>query len=71
MKTFCLNTKFTPDGHVHLHIPCDLPPGDAEVVVVIQPKAAVREGPPYPSDEGVWAGKMPDIDISELNEMNQ
>ena len=74
MKTLTLHTKITADGCIDLHIPCDLPPGDAEVVVVVQPAVTAHAGPPYPSDHGVWAGKMPDIDIdidADLNEMNR
>jgi hypothetical protein len=47
-----------------LHVPSDLPPGDAEVVVVVQPVATSPQlSPPYPSDLGVWQGKLPDVDI--------
>ncbi|MGA7499103.1 MAG: hypothetical protein WBX00_20425 [Isosphaeraceae bacterium] len=72
MKTLSLQSKITADGCLHLHLPCGLPPGDAEVVVVVQPMSNARQGPPFPSDEGVWAGKVPDIDIeADLKEMNQ
>jgi len=72
MKTLSLQAKIAADGCLHLHLPCGLPPGDAEVVVVVQPVANPRLGPPFPSDEGVWAGKIPDIDIdADLKEMNQ
>ena len=72
MKTLTMQTKIGADGCLHLHVACDLPPGDAEVVVVVQPTASARSGPPYPSDHGVWAGKLPDLDIdSDLKEMNR
>jgi hypothetical protein len=72
MKTMTLQTKIGADGCLHLHIPCELPPGDAEVVVVVQALPAARSGLPYPSDHGVWAGKLPDMDIdSDLKEMNR
>lgn len=71
MKALTLQAKIGADGCLHLHVPCDLPPGDAEVVVVVQPLAKARLSPPFPSDEGVWAGKAPDIDIdADLKEMN-
>jgi hypothetical protein len=72
MKALSLRTRIAADGCIHLHLPCDLPPGEAEVVVVVQPTAPSVPGPPYPSDRGVWAGKLPDIDIeADLKEMNQ
>jgi hypothetical protein len=72
MKTLTLRTTIAPDGTIDLRIPSDLPPGDAEVVVVVQPLANSRPSPPFPSDEGVWAGKIPDIDIeADVKEMNQ
>ena len=57
MKTLTMQTKIGADRCLHLHIPCDLPPGDAEVVVVVQPAVTGRPVPPYPSDHGVWAGR--------------
>jgi hypothetical protein len=32
MKTLSLQAKIAADGCLHLHLPCGLPPGDAEVV---------------------------------------
>jgi hypothetical protein len=65
MKALVLRTTIAADGTIDLHIPSDLPPGDAEVVVV-QPAVSsvpVHRGPPYPSDQGVWQGQLPDGDI--------
>ncbi|HVC94917.1 MAG TPA: hypothetical protein VND64_14575 [Pirellulales bacterium] len=74
MKALTLRTTIALDGTIDLHVPCDLPPGDAEVVVVVQPavsSVSVHRGPPYPSDHGVWQGKLPDLDIdADLKEMN-
>ena len=42
MKTMTLQTEITADGKLRLEIPMDLPPGGADVVVVVQPK---RERP--------------------------
>jgi hypothetical protein len=71
MKTLNLRTTIGPDGTIDLHIPSDLPPGEADIVLVVQPVASPFPGPPFPSDEGVWAGKIPDIDIdADLREMN-
>ena len=74
MIALSLQTTVASDGTIDLHISSDLPPGEAEVVLVVQPgraAASVRSGPPYPSDHGVWQGKLPDGDIdAELREMN-
>ena len=71
MKAMTVQTKIAADGVLHLHVPCDLPPGDAEVVVVVQASASPRSSPPYASDHGVWAGKMPDSDLdADLMEMS-
>jgi hypothetical protein len=55
MKALTLRTKIATDGTMDLHVPSDLPPGDAEVVVVVQPRGA--DGPQQPptslSDCGV------------------
>jgi hypothetical protein len=72
MKTLNLRTTIGPDGTIDLHIPSDLPPGEADIVLVVKPVAGAFPGPPFPSDEGVWAGMVPDTDIeADLKEMNQ
>jgi hypothetical protein len=74
MKTLTLRTTISSDGTIHLQVPSDLPPGEAEVVLVVQPvvSTALNEGPPYRSDRAVWQGKLPDVDIdADLREMNR
>jgi hypothetical protein len=75
MKALTLRTTIAADGSIDLHIASDLPPGEAEVVVVVQPTAStapIQPGPPYPSDHGVWQGKLPDVDIdADTREMNR
>jgi hypothetical protein len=72
MKALTVQTKIAVDGWLHLHIPCDLPPGDTEVIVVVQTSTSARSDPPYASDHGVWAGKLPDIDLdADLAEMSR
>ena len=75
MKALTLRTTIAADGYIDLHVPSDLPPGEAEVVVVVQPTAgaaSTAQGPPYRSDLGVWQGKLPDIDVDgELRDMNR
>lgn len=74
MKALVSRTTIGPDGTIDMRLPTDLPPGEAEVVIVVQPVAAAQNhaGPPYPSDHGVWRGKLADVDIdADLREMNQ
>jgi hypothetical protein len=72
MKTLNLRTTIGADGTIDLHILSDLPPGDADIVLVVQPVASALPGPPFPSDEGVWAGMVAETDIeADLKEMNQ
>ena len=72
MKTLNVRTTIGPDGTIDLHIRSDLPPGEADFVVVVRPVASGTPGPPFPSDAGVWAGMVLDTDIeTDLKEMNQ
>ena len=72
MKTLITRTTIAPDGTIDLHVPSDLPPGEAEVVIVVQPVPSAYSGPPYPSDRGVWKGLFLDVDIdADLQEMNR
>ena len=40
MKTLNVQTTIGPDGTIDLHIRSDLPPGEADIVVVVQPVAS-------------------------------
>jgi hypothetical protein len=75
MKALTLRTTIALDGTIDLHVPSDLPPGEAEVVIVVQPvtsAAPAHPGPPYPSDHGVWQGLLPDVDLdADLQEMKR
>lgn len=75
MKALSLRTTISADGSLDLHVPSDLPPGEADVVIVVQPTTlaeSASEAPPYRSDYGVWRGKLPDIDVdADLREMNR
>ncbi len=37
MKTLTIETEISPDGHLRLDVPTELPPGKAEVVIVAAP----------------------------------
>jgi hypothetical protein len=66
MKALTLRTTIAADGMIDLHVPSDLPPGEADVVIVVQPATpAISNGgrPPYRSDHGVRQGKLPDVDV--------
>jgi hypothetical protein len=60
MKALRLRTTIAPDGTIDLHVPSDLPAGEAEVVILVQPAAPALPQPPYPLDHGVWNGHLPD-----------
>jgi len=72
MKALTLQTEITPDGKLLLDLPCELPPGPADVVVVIQPQSR-PPGPPFDTLEGLFAGELSaDIDLeAELREIRQ
>jgi hypothetical protein len=72
MKTLTTQTEIGPDGKLRIEIDAHLPPGPAEVVLHVQPKAAAS-GPPYDTLAGAYAGLLPaDIDIdADLAEMNR
>lgn len=44
MKTVTLRGLIGEDGVMKLEVPCDLPAGPAEVVVVVQPEAVAGNG---------------------------
>lgn len=72
MKTLTVNTEIENDGTIRLAVPSDLPPGPAEVVLVVQPRTAAG-GPPYDTLKGILAGKIAqDFDVeAALEEMNR
>ena len=75
MQTLTTQTTIEADGTVNIRVPSNLPPGPAEVVVVVQPLLSTTSNDqksPYPSDRGVWQGKLPDTDLdADLREMNR
>ncbi len=75
MRTITTHAKITENGMLRLEVQCGLPPGLAEVALVVQPidnESGVEGGTPYRSLGGIWSGKLPDIDIdADLSEMNE
>lgn len=64
MKTLTVEAEIAPDGSLHLEVPCGLPPGKAEVVLVIHLLSPGQ--PPYPSLEGSWQDLFPpDFDLAQ------
>jgi hypothetical protein len=66
-------TQIEPDGTLRLEVPSGLPPGPADVVVVVQPNEAANAivGQRGVSElHGIWADKLPDVDLdAELREI--
>ena len=55
MKALTLRTRIALDGTMDLHVTSGLPPGDAEVVVVVHPRATevAPQPAPAPLNRGV------------------
>ena len=75
MTTFSMQAKIDQDGKLRLELPVGLPPGDAEVLVIVQPGQKTSEtsqtGPRTPSRSGLFdeANNL-DLDL-ELEDMNR
>ena len=59
MKTMTLQTEIGQDGMLRLEVPCGLPPGQADVVVIVQPNALPTVAKSI-SLAGMFAGQLPD-----------
>ncbi|MFH1563182.1 MAG: hypothetical protein ABIF11_07190 [Nitrospirota bacterium] len=60
MQTLTLQTIISEDGNLYINVPCSLPPGPAEVVIVAEsfPSKSLR------SLQGIWKGIVDeDFDI--------
>lgn len=53
MQTLTLQTIISEDRKLHVEVPCSLPPGPAEVVIVAESSSAK----PLHSLRGIWKGK--------------
>jgi hypothetical protein len=73
MKTISAQAEISADGKLRLEVPCDLPAGLADVVVVVQPATP----PPTTSGQqkslyGMWKDKLPDADVeAEIRELRR
>ena len=54
MKAIAVRTTIAPDGTIDLHVPSDLPPGEAEVVIVVQPVVSAAPDAQAPLSLGSW-----------------
>lgn len=62
MKTFTLEVDIASDGSLQVDIPAGLPPGKAELLLVVQPLA--KTSLPYRSLAGIWTDCFPyDFDM--------
>ena len=71
MKTLTGQAEIGPDGKLRIEVPCDMPPGRAEAVIVVS-EVAAPGNPPYDTLEGALVGlASPDYDVDgALREMN-
>ena len=70
MKTLSADVNVEEDGVLRIELPANLPPGPAEVVLVVQPKGVPRPGVKLRS--GLFLGRPVegfDVD-SALDELN-
>jgi hypothetical protein len=72
MKTIATTAEIASDGTLRLELPTGLPPGPAEVVIVVQPTPA-RPGTSGPSLMGKYAKyAQPDFDaVAEVREIRR
>lgn len=68
MKPLTLRAKVAADGTIDLHVPCNLPPGETEVLVTVQPVQApsrADQGGHQDRVSGVDAGASENADASQ------
>jgi hypothetical protein len=72
MKTIATQAEIASDGTLHLDLPTGLPPGPADVVVIVHPAPAVP-GASTPSLLGKYAKfARPDFDaVAEVREIRR
>lgn len=57
MKSYTVNGRIEPDGHLKLDLTTDLPESEAEVTVLVRPKTAVKPTD-FRSFEGIWGKSL-------------
>jgi hypothetical protein len=71
MKTLTAQAEIGTDGKLRIEIPCDLPPGRTQAVVVLSDIPSARQQP-FDTLEGILEGiANPNFDLdAALREMN-
>jgi hypothetical protein len=72
MKTLTAQAVIGPDGTLRIEVPCDLPPGRTQAVVILEETPSAQQ-PPFDTLGGVLDGIAdPDFDLdAALCEMNE
>jgi hypothetical protein len=68
MQTLTTQTTIDTDGTINIRVPSSLPPGPAEVVIVIQPTETPSVPGSPPRLAGMFAGQQPP-DFDALTEV--
>ena len=62
MRTIETRGTVSPDGQLSVRVPADIPPGEHQVVVVIEEQTVARGNRPLPAfpvlDLGPWPGDL-------------
>ena len=58
MKTYTVNGRIEPDGHLKLDLATDLPESEAEITVLVDPKSCQPKASNFRSFEGIWGDKL-------------
>jgi hypothetical protein len=71
MKTLTAQAEIGPDGKLRIEVPCDLPPGRTQAVVVLGDSPSVQQ-PPFDTLSGILEGIAdPNFDVdAALRGMN-
>ena len=72
MKTFTTQAVIGADGKLRIEVPCDLPPGQTQAVVILEGTPNSQQ-PPFDTLGGILDGIAdPDFDLdAALREMNE
>jgi len=72
MKTLTAQAVIGPDGKLRIEVPCDLPPGRTQAVVILE-ETSPAQRPPFDTLSGILDGIAdPDFDLdAALCEMNE
>ena len=66
MTTLQVRGEIDPDGTLRLAVPMNLPPGPAEVLIVVQPDAGPSPRPPASARSGLFT-RTPESDALDVD----